>query len=37
MIVPFLVIQNGTKWSEESRIHKVDAPEILRYALNDIS
>ena len=30
------VIQNGTKWSEESRIHKVDDPGILRYTLNGI-
>ena len=29
------VIQNGTKWSEESRKHKVDVTEILRFALND--
>jgi len=29
------VIQNGTKWSEESRVHKVGVTEILRYALDD--
>ena len=29
------VIQNGTKWSEESRKHQVDVSEILRFALDD--
>ena len=31
------VIQNGTKCSEESRVHKVGVTEILRFALDDIS
>jgi len=31
----YLVIQNGTKCSEESRKHKVDDTEIFRFALND--
>ena len=30
-----IVIQNGTGCSEESRKHKVNVTEILRFALND--
>ena len=32
---PSLVIQSETKWSEESREHKVGVREILRFALDD--
>jgi len=34
LAIPF-VIQNGTKWSEESREHPLFVTEILRFALND--
>ncbi len=29
------VIQNGTKWSEESRVHKVGVTEILHFVQDD--